>query len=57
MSKRQQPHLDEKAIHGSSMYDEETLTPLGRLQLVPKQHNIHVQRKVASIYSSNKFLT
>ena len=40
MWKRQQPHWDEKcqlkAIHGSSMIDEETLTPQGRLKLAPK---------------------
>ena len=30
---------------GFSMNGEETLTPLSRLQLVPKQHYTHVQRK------------
>ena len=47
MSKRP-PHLDEKcqhkASHVSSMNDEETLTPKGRLQLAPKQHYTQVQR-------------
>ena len=39
---RHQPHRHEtcqlKATHWSSIKDEEILTPLGRLQLVPKQH-------------------
>ena len=40
MFKRQQPRRDEtfqlKATHGSLMNDEETLTPLCRLLLIPK---------------------
>ena len=40
--KRQQPHRDEKcqlqANHGSSVNDEKTLTPQGKLQLAPKQY-------------------
>ena len=42
MSKRQQPHWDEKcqlkATYGSSVIDEKTLTPQGRLHLAPKHY-------------------
>ena len=31
------------ATHGPPMNDEETLTPLGRLKLTPKQHYTQVQ--------------
>ena len=47
MSKRQQHYWDEKcqlkATHGSSLNDEGTFTPLGRLQLAQKQHNTQAQ--------------
>ena len=49
MSKRQQPNRNEKCqfnvIHGSSMNDEEILTPQGKLQLAPKHHYTQLHRK------------
>ena len=56
MLKRLQPHQDEKcllkATHWSSVNDEETVIPQGRLQLAPNITHSY-SRRVAHIYSSN----
>ena len=48
MSKGHNAHRDDKyqlkAIHGSTMNDEETLIPMGKLQLAPKQYYTHVHQ-------------
>ena len=50
MSNRQQPDRDEKyqlkAIHGSSMNDEETHTTKGKLHLVPTRQKVDPQNDI-----------
>lgn len=45
-NKRITTHMDEqfqlKAINGTSINDKETLSPQGRLQLIPRQHYAQV---------------
>ena len=49
LSKKKASHQDEKCqlkatAAFSSLNDKETLTPLGRLQVAPKQHYTRAQR-------------
>ena len=38
-----------KVIHGSSLNDEESLTPQDRMQLVPKQHYVHRNSEIVAL--------